>query len=147
MGTKRDRQNSILEVVRQNRIESQQLLADELLRRGIEVSQATLSRDIQELGLIKAGNAYIVGRGEIRRTSEQAIRRVLRDYVVEVDSVAAMLVLKTESGTAATVADAIDVAGWVQIVGTIAGENTIFILCRSADAVAETLQRIEDLRT
>ena len=147
MGSKRDRQNSILELVRKNRIESQHVLADELHRNGIEVSQATLSRDIQELGLVKAGNAYVVGRSEARRTSEQALRRILINYVVEIDSVAPLLVIKTTTGSASTVADAIDNAGWTEIVGTIAGDDTIFVLCRSTDDLEETLIRIEYLRT
>ena len=147
MGTKRDRQNSILELVRQNRIESQQALATELGQQGYEVSQATLSRDIQELGLVKAGNAYVVAGGQVRRTSQQALRRILRDYLVEVDSVPPLLVLKTSAGNAGTVADAVDYAGWSQIVGTIAGDDTIFVLCRSADDVAAMLARIEDLRS
>ncbi len=147
MGSKRDRQNSILELVRQNRIESQHVLADALHSSGIEVSQATLSRDIQELGLVKAGNAYVAGRPEARRTSEQALRRVLREYVLEVEGVTPLLVLKTESGTAATVADAIDGAGWAEIAGTIAGENTIFVLCRSAGDLVEILKRTEYLRS
>ena len=147
MGTKRDRQNSILELVRQNRIESQQALATELGQRGYEVSQATLSRDIQELGLVKVGNAYVVAGGEVRRTSPQALRRILRDYLVDVDSVPPLLVLKTSTGNAGTVADAVDFAGWSRIVGTIAGDDTIFVLCRSADDVAAILARIEDLRS
>ena len=147
MGSKRDRQNSILELVRQNRIESQHVLADTLHRNGVEVSQSTLSRDIQELGLVKAGNAYVAERPEARRTSEQVLRRVLRDYVLEVEGVTPLLVIKTESGTAATVADAIDGAGWAEVAGTIAGENTIFVLCRSAGDLEEVLNRTEDLRS
>jgi transcriptional regulator of arginine metabolism len=146
MGSKRDRQNSILELVRRNRIESQQALAEALHRSGTEVSQATLSRDIQELALVKVGNAYVAGRPEARRTPEQTLRRILRNYVVGIDSVPPLLVLKTTAGSASTVADAIDNAGWTEIVGTIAGDDTIFVLCRSADDLKETLNRTEDLR-
>ena len=147
MGSKRDRQNSILELVRRNRIESQQVLADALHRSGTEVSQATLSRDIQELGLVKVGNAYVVGRPEARRTPEQTLRRILRNYVVGIDSVPPLLVLKTTTGSASTVAAAMDNAGWTEIVGTIAGDDTIFILCRSADDLKETLNRTAELRS
>jgi transcriptional regulator of arginine metabolism len=147
MANKRDRQNTILELVQRHRIDSQQRLAEELGQMGVRVSQATLSRDIQELGLLKAGNRYVVRPSGVRTTTEQALRRVLRDYVVEVTSVVPLLVMKTESGTAATVADALDGAGWTEIAGTIAGENTIFVLCRSATELQQTLQRIEDLRS
>ena len=147
MGSKRDRQNSILELVRQTRIESQQVLADALHSSGIAVSQATLSRDIQELGLVKAGNAYAVGRPEAIRTSEQVLRRVLKNYVVDVDCVAPLLVIRTTTGSASTVAAAVDNAGWVEIVGTIAGDDTIFVLCRSTDDLEVTLKRTEELRS
>ena len=147
MRSKRDRQNSILELVRENRIGSQHVLANALHRNGIEVSQATLSRDIKELGLVKAGSAYVVGRPEARRTSKQTLRRILRDYVVAIDSVAPLLVIKTTTGSASTVADAVDNAGWREIVGTIAGDDTIFVLCRSTRDLEETLKRTEDLRS
>lgn len=145
MGRKRARQNFILELVRKNRIESQHVLAGELHRNGIEVSQATLSRDIQELGLVKSNNAYLAGPPETRRTSEQSLRRILSNYVIGIDSVAPLLVIKTTTGSASSVADAIDNAGWTEIVATIAGDNTIFVLCRSTNELAETLKRIEDL--
>ena len=147
MPGKRDRRNTILELVRRNAIDSQRSLAEELARRGIRVSQATLSRDIQELGLVKAGNRYVTGRGEIRRTTEQALRRVLRDYVVEVQSVAPLMVIKTGYGNASTVGEALDASGWPEIVGSIAGENTIFVLCRSAGDLRAMLERIQEFRS
>lgn len=146
MTSKRDRQNLILEMVRQDRIESQQSLAEALRRHEVNVSQATLSRDIQELGLVKAGNAYIVGTAEIRQTTEQTLRRVLREYVIDVERVVPILVMKTSAGNAQTVAGSLDGVGWPEIVGTIAGDNTIFVLCRSARDLEESLRRIEDLR-
>ena len=143
MTSKRNRQNTILELVRENRIDSQQNLADELDRRGIKVSQATLSRDIQQLGLVKAGNVYSVGRTDARRTTEQALRRTLREYVVRVDGVDPLLVLKTDSGNSGPVADVVDNANWPEIVGTIAGDDTIFVLCRSATDLYQVRKRIE----
>jgi len=146
MANKRERQNFILELVRKDRIESQHVLADELHRSGIEVSQATLSRDIQELGLIKASNAYLVGVPETPRISEGNLRRVLNDYVIQTESVPPLLVIKTKTGSASTVANAIDNAGWTEIVATIAGDDTIFALCRSTDGLEEALRRTEKLR-
>lgn len=145
MPGKRARQNAILELVRQNRVDSQQQLAVELRVMGFEVSQSTLSRDIRELGLIKMGNAYAVRQGAPRRTSDQTLRLVMREFLVDVDSVDHIMVLKTTTGTAATVADALDGAQWAGIAGTLAGENTIFVLCRSAGAVAEIRRRIATL--
>lgn len=145
MATKRDRQNAILELVREIRIDSQQNLADALSRQGIEVSQATLSRDIQQLGLIKVGSVYRVGRTDARRTTQQALRRRLREYVIQVDSVEPLLVLKTETGSAPTVAEELDNANWLEIVGTIAGDDTVFVLCRSALDLHQIRERIENL--
>ena len=147
MKSKRDRQNSISELVRENRIGSQHVLANALHRNGIEVSQATLSRDIKELGLVKVGSAYVVERPEAQRTSKQTLRRILRDYVIAIDSVAPLVVIKTTTGSASTVADAVDNAGWREIVATIAGDGPIFVLCRSAGDLEETLKRTEDLRS
>ena len=75
------------------------------------------------------------------------LRRILRDYVIAIDSVAPLVVIKTTTGSASTVADAVDNAGWREIVATIAGDDTIFVLCRSAGDLKETLKRTENLRS
>jgi len=145
MPTKRDRQNSILELVRRHRIDSQQQLADALGRRGFEVSQSTLSRDIRELGLVKVGNVYAIRQGGPRHGTDQTLRLVLGEFLLEIDRVDQIMVLKTTRGTAATVADALDGARWEGIVGTIAGEDTIFVLCRSGAVVTDLRNRIREL--
>lgn len=145
MPDKRARQNTILDLVRRTRIDSQENLAAALGRQGIEVSQSTLSRDIRELGLVKAGDAYIIRQGAPRHNSEQTLRLVLREFLVDIDDVDQILVLKTSPGSAATVADALDGARWTGIVGTIAGENTIFVLCRSETIVGNLRTRIREL--
>lgn len=145
MPARRDRQDAILDLVRNQRIDSQEELAEALVRRGFEVSQSTLSRDIRALGLIKTGNGYAVRQGAPRHNTEQTLRLVLREFLVEQDSVDQILVLKTARGTAATVADALDDARWDGIVGTIAGENTIFVLCRSVAMVEELRRKIREL--
>jgi transcriptional regulator of arginine metabolism len=145
MPDKQVRHNAILELVRQSRIESQEHLQETLEKQGFEVSQSTLSRDIRELGLVKAGNAYTIRRDAPRHNTEQTLRLVLGEFLVDIDSVDQILVLKTTSGSAATVTDALDHARWEGVVGTIAGENTIFILCRSAVIVSELRQKIREL--
>ena len=87
MPGKRARQDAILDLVRRGRIDSQQQLAGELAGRGLEVSQSTLSRDIRELGLVKAGNAYAVREGAPRHNAEQTLRLALREFLVDLDSV------------------------------------------------------------
>ena len=143
MQPKRTRQNAVIELVRRHRIDSQQQLADELSSQGFMVSQSTLSRDIRELGLIKVGNAYAARPGPPRRNTEQTLRLILREFLTGTDSVEQMLVLKTTSGGADPVAQAIEAAGMAGIVGTIAGEDTIFVLCRSVGAVGELRERIK----
>lgn len=145
MPAKRVRQNAILEMVRLRRIDSQQQLAEELGRQGFVVSQSTLSRDIQELGLIKEGNAYAARPGAPRRNTDQTLRLVLREFLTGVDSVGTMIVLKTTTGSAPTVADALEAARWTGIVGTIAGDDTIFVLCRSTSLVGQLRERVQQL--
>jgi len=147
MATKRTRHDAILELVRNRRIDSQQQLADELGRRGFDVSQSTLSRDIRQLGLVKVGNVYAIREGAPRHSTDQTLRLVLREFLVDVDSVDHILVLKTAAGSTAVVADALDGARWSGIVGTIAGENTIFVLCRSTAIVQDLRSRIREFTT
>jgi transcriptional regulator of arginine metabolism len=145
MASRHARQNAILELVRQNRIQSQEQLAEALERQGFEVSQSTLSRDIRALGLIKVGNAWTVRQGAPRHGTEETLRLVLREFLVDTDGVDQFLVIRTARGTAATLADALDEARWPGVVGTLAGENTIFVLCRSAVVVADLRERIRTL--
>jgi transcriptional regulator of arginine metabolism len=131
MSTKRLRQNTILQIVDAMEIESQERLADELQNRGIRVSQSTLSRDIQDLGLAKAGSIYINGSGDVQKSSEHTLRVALREFVTGLDAVEYFLVLKTTVGSAGPVSQAIDDQGWREVAGTIAGDDTILVLCRS----------------
>ena len=144
MSTKRLRHTTILKIVELLDIDSQDRLARELDNRGIQVSQSTLSRDIQELGLAKAGSIYITGKPDARRTSDQTLRLVLRQFVAGIDTVEYFLILRTSTGSAATVAEALDDMGWPEIAGTVAGDNTIFALCRSAGAADLVRKRIEE---
>jgi len=143
MITKRLRQSTILEIVGATAIDSQERMAEELSHRGIKISQSTLSRDIQELGLAKAGNVYISGISEVTRTTEHTLRLVLREFVSGIDNVEYFLILRTGPARAGTVADALDAGAWKEIAGTIAGDDTIFVLCRSVRGVNRVRERIE----
>ena len=145
MSSKRVRQKTILEVVRHGRIDNQQQLAEVLADRGVRVSQSTLSRDIQELGLVKAGQVYTSPRARSRRRADQTLKLVLREFVVDIDGVSEILVVKTGRGSAAPVSEALDAVGWPDIAATLAGDDTIFVLCRSATAVGRVRDRIENL--
>ena len=144
MSTKRLRHTTILKIVELLDIDSQDRLVQELRQQGIRVSQSTLSRDIQELGLAKAGSIYIIGKPEVGRTSDQTFRLVLRQFVAGIDTVEYFLILRTTTGSAATVAEALDDMGWPEIAGTVAGDNTIFALCRSAGDANRVRKRIEE---
>lgn len=103
-----------------------------LKARGIEVSQSTLSRDIQELRLAKTGGVYtVVGEGEQTKATEGSLRHIIREFLIDIDVAQNIVVLKTGPGHASTVSQALDEAGWPESIGSIAGENTVFVAARS----------------
>ena len=114
--------------------------------RHIEVSQSTLSRDIQELRLAKTGGVYTVVDSEpVNKPSDESVRRILREFLVEVDVAQNIVVVKTGPGHASTVSQAIDETGWPEAIGTIAGENTVFIAVRSEKDGKKLERRIREL--
>ena len=142
---KKIRQKTILELVRSGKIASQEELLEGLQARNIEVSQSTLSRDIQELMLAKTGGVYAVSGHEPPRVpSDEGVRRILREFLTDVAVAQNIVVLKTGNGHASSVSQAIDEAGWPEIVGSIAGENTVFIAVRSNKESRELGHRILD---
>jgi transcriptional regulator of arginine metabolism len=144
--TKRLRHNAILEIIRTADIASQEELMRGLKSHHIEVSQSTLSRDIQELRLAKTGGVYTVVDSEpAARTSEESFRRIIREFLVDVAVARNIVVVKTGPGHASTVSQAIDEAGWPEAVGTIAGENTIFIATGSEIEGKKLERRIREL--
>ena len=141
---KKIRHKAILDFVRSRPIASQEELLENLQARGIEVSQSTLSRDIQELALAKSGGVYTVMGPEQRHASEESVRRIIREFLVDVTVAQNLVVIKTGTGNASTVSQAIDDAGWAEVVGSIAGENTIFIAVRSTKDSRKIEERIRD---
>jgi transcriptional regulator of arginine metabolism len=146
---KTQRHAAILRVVRERRIESQEELREALADGGFIVTQATLSRDIRELGLAKLadprGGAYYTHphRGAVR----PGLSQVLPALLVSVDGVGPFLVLKTASGSAGTVTEALDQAGWSEIIGTVAGDDTVLVITRSQrlrKAIASRIQELVD---
>jgi transcriptional regulator of arginine metabolism len=128
---KKLRQKTILELVRNRQITSQEELLEGLQALKIDVSQSTLSRDIQELRLAKTGGVYTVMDHEPARTSDDSVKRILNEFLTGVVVAQNIVVLKTGSGHASTVSQAIDEAGWPEVVGSLAGENTVFVAVRS----------------
>jgi transcriptional regulator of arginine metabolism len=138
---KAHRQTAILEIVDREAITSQELLRDRLRDRGILATQATLSRDVRDLGLIKrpAAGAYRRGGQEAVEADTDPgarLRGAVDDYLRRHEVVDQLIVLRTDTGQAQPLAVAIDRAGVTETVGTIAGDDTILVICRSAaDAV------------
>src|SRR6185295_8731618 len=141
---KKIRQKAILDLVRTKEVASQEELLEGLLARKIEVSQSTLSRDIQELGLAKSGGVYTVMGSEPPRSSDETIRRILREFLTDVAVAQNLVVLKTGPGHASTLSQAIDDAGWEEIVGSLAGDNTVFIAVRSDKESRRVADRIRE---
>ena len=127
--TKAARQKAILEVLHRGPVESQEELQRVLLRRGFEAGQATLSRDIRELGVIKTPEGYEVATmAAAAEPVLPSVSRLVREFVVDVRLAQNMLVLKTSVGSAQPVAAAVDAEDWPEVVGTLAGDDTILVI-------------------
>ena len=138
----------ILELVREHRIPSQEALRERLAQRGIEVAQATLSRDIRELGLVKVpdedgGSLYTLPAGVT--DPMPTLARLLPSLYLGSDGVGNLLVVKTLVGGAQTVAVGIDWEEWPEVVGTIAGDDTVLVILRDASRREAVAKRIEEV--
>jgi len=144
---KLQRHAMILRVVRERRIESQDELREALSAEGFTVTQATLSRDIRELGLAKLVDPQ--GGAFYANPSESSVRpdlgQVLPALLISVDGAGNLLILKTASGGAGAVGAAIDQAGWSEVVGTVAGEDTVLVVTRSGRERQTVASRLESL--
>ena len=134
-GTRAGRLARIIELVRENSIRSQTELADRLKIEFIYVTQATLSRDLEELGAVKLGGSYLIpedGKRPLREAEQGPARllRLLRELLTAVDSSGNIAVLRTPPGAAQFLASALDRSGLTDVVGTIAGDDTIFVVAR-----------------
>ena len=132
---KTDRQAEILRIIGETEIDTQEELAQQLRKKGYKVTQATVSRDIKELRLIKISGrrtAYCYAKPGRHETPVNDIMiRLLSDSVVSIDYAGQMIVVKTLSGSANVAAEAIDNMNWEEVLGTIAGDNTIFVAVRN----------------
>ena len=147
MTKKPQRQAVILDLIAANDVGSQEQLRRLLERRGVSVTQATLSRDLRELGLVRVpgdhGARYALP--EKADDAIPALEALLPQLFSSLDGVGELIVLHTLSSGAQPVSEAIDAAGWREILGTVAGENTILVICRSPQARHEVAQRLTAL--
>ena len=140
------RQIAILDIIAENAIDTQEELADALRAHGFQVTQATVSRDIKELRLVKALSAdgayrYVTSDKNENSMNERLIR-MFSDTVISIDHAYNQIVIKTLSATASIAAETIDSLQWPEILGTIAGENTILMIVRSIDEVKPVVDRL-----
>jgi transcriptional regulator of arginine metabolism len=146
---KSERLEAILQLVGSHAIASQEELRLLLESRGWKVTQATLSRDLRELGLVRAptetGVRYMRPEALGGEEDKPSLEALLPQLFDAVDGVSELLVLHTLPGGAQPIAEAIDAQGWPEIIGTIGGENTILIICRSSQARIELAQRLRTL--
>ena len=143
------RHAKIIELISQYDIETQEELAEYLNKAGFKVTQATVSRDIRDLKLTKVSvgagkQKYVVHRQEEPEMSEKYIR-VLRDGYVSMDMAHNILVIKTVSGMAMAVAVAVDSMKWNEVVGCIAGDDTIMCAIRTVEDTVAVMDKIRKI--
>lgn len=146
---KKDRQEKIVELVQKYEIETQEELAERLRALGFAVTQATVSRDIRELQLTKVPLEGSRQKYVILKQDEDGMgdryTRVLRDGFVSMEPAQNLLVIRTVSGMAMAVAMALDALKLPEVVGCIAGDDTIFVAARTAEEAEKLVHKIRDL--
>ena len=146
---KNARQTAILSIIEQNDIETQEELASRLRDMGIVVTQATVSRDIKELRLLKVlsgtgGYKYATADKAEHGLSERFVR-MFKDSVLSVDCASNIVVIKTLSGSANVAGEAIDSMRLPEILGTMAGDNTILVVVRTQEEVNAVVEKFQEM--
>ena len=139
------RQSQILEVIDAEAVSSQETLRQKLQQRGIDATQATLSRDLKELGLVKrAGDGAYTrpGRERAGQAAVEQLRRALATLVRSVERVDYLIVLRTDRGQAQGLAEFLDRVQLPEVAGTIAGDDTILLVCRGLDLATQMEQHL-----
>jgi transcriptional regulator of arginine metabolism len=142
------RQEAILELVKKYEIETQEELAEKLGSAGFVVTQATISRDIRELKLtkIQRGSKQVYAAlTENKFSSSNKYIDILKHSFVSMDMAQNILVIKTASGTAMALATALDSLHWDEIVGTIAGDDTVMCAIRTVEDTKKLMKKLEDI--
>jgi transcriptional regulator of arginine metabolism len=146
------RREEILRIVRQTPVHSQDELMEALRKQGFRVTQPTLSRDLRELGLVKTPNGYVspealapVAAFAPRESREHRLEQLVRDTVLFAEAAGNLVVVKTPIAAAQPLASAIDAAPIDDALGTIGGDDTIFVAFRTPAAAASFARRIHDI--
>ena len=148
---KNDRQEKILAIIASEPIETQERLIERLRELGVNSTQATISRDIKQLRLVKelAGGGryrYAVSAHKTRLNFADRLQTILRESIVGVDYAQNLVVLKTMPGLAGAAGAAFDGMEITQMVGTIAGDDTVLVIMRDTDSAAEFCAEIRDMQ-
>ena len=146
---KAKRQALIREIVESQSIQTQEELAEALRVHGMVVTQATVSRDIKEMHLIKVLAEDGVYRYAMIDKNDQGVGdkliRMLSDSVVDINSANNLIVIKTLSGSAHVAAEAVDSLHWPEVLGTLAGDNTVLLIIRSNEETITVTSRIREM--
>ena len=149
--SKTQRQHRIIQIIEQSPVPSQQRLVELLSDAGVEATQATVSRDLEEIGAVKvraAGGESVYAVPDLpkdRVAPEEHLRRVLGDWVVEVTWSANLVVVRTPPGCAHVVASALDRAGLPEILGTVAGDDTMIVVAVEEVGGAKLAEHLSSL--
>jgi len=145
---KSKRQLIIMEIIKNHDISTQEELVDRLLENGIEVTQATISRDIKKLGLVKVPDGFGGYKYSLPVEWKQTdvnnwLKRMFRDFVIGIDYSENIIVVNTLPGTADGVGSAIDNLEWEEIIGTVAGDDTVIIVVKPKEETETICQNLE----
>lgn len=145
--SKMSRQQAIVEMVHEGPLPNQQELCKILARRGFQVTQATLSRDLNELRLVKTPEGYVLRNGDASAEPIPAVSRLVKEFVREIRRAQNLLVIKTIPGSAQPVAVAIDAEAWEEVVGTVAGDDTLLIITVNNRSARLLQAKLEGMRS
>jgi transcriptional regulator of arginine metabolism len=140
--SKLSRHAAIRDLVSREEISSQDEMRRRLYRQGHRVTQATLSRDIHELRLVKTPEGYKLPQGETEDAFLPSVERLIREFVYEAVTAQNLVVVKTSAGSAQPVSAAIDAEEWDEVVGTIGGDDTILVIAPDRTKAEKLAERI-----
>ena len=149
MGMKEQRQSKILSLIQKSEIETQEDLADALKSEGFNITQATVSRDIRELKLTKVatktGSQKYVALANIEQQVSEKVIRVFKDAFVNIDYAGNTIVIRTLVGMGNAVAAAVDAFNMEEIIGTLAGDDTIFCLVKHEEHIGAVIDKFKEI--
>ena len=148
MNAKNQRQEKIRSLIESGHFHTHREFLEILHMEGIDIKQGTLSKDFKELHVIKTRMSdgqykYELPGFYLREVQDELVEREIRDFVVSADDAMHQVILKTSAGHASGVCEAIDQGEWPEIVGSVAGENTILLITKSTNQARKTLRRVK----